>query len=162
VAQGTGHQVPRENWKNAGKHYSASKVRDKVLKAYPLLVRLGETVDGRERGWAELMFIESQAMCATTLELMDEQIPSLAVHDSIIVPLSMRHKATAVLTKWYKKFANATPVLVTHFPDGYIEPPLVHGREAVDHGSGAAHGVTTAGSINPQGRSASKDHSWNF
>ena len=84
--------------KSLGKRYSASKVAEKVLQAFPLLARLGEIVDGRERGWAELMFIESQAMHATMLELMDEEMPSLAVHDSIIVPISKRHVASSVLS----------------------------------------------------------------
>src|SRR5262245_26558524 len=70
------------------------------------------------------MYLESQAMCLTMLQLMHEQIPSLAVHDSIIVPLSAQHDTTRVLTKWYRVFAKATPVLVPHFPDGYQEPPL--------------------------------------
>ena len=71
-----------------GQRYSASKIGQKVLQAFPLLARLGETVEGRGRGWAELMHLESHAMLGTMLLLMRQQIPSLAVHDSIIVPVS--------------------------------------------------------------------------
>src|SRR5262249_48890765 len=106
-----------------GKRYSASKVAKKVLQAFPLLTRLGEIADGKERGWAELMYLESRAMFETMNELMREQIPSLAVHDSIIVPCSNQRRALASLRKWYQGSTLATPVLVSHFPEGYKEPP---------------------------------------
>jgi hypothetical protein len=56
------------------------------------------------------------------LELMDEEMPSLAVHDSIIVPISKRHVASSVLSKQYERFAKAKPVLIEHFPEGYVQP----------------------------------------
>jgi hypothetical protein len=68
------------------------------------------------------MYLESQAMFETMLELMDEQIPSLAVHDSIIVPLWRAYNARKVLTKHYETFAKATPVLKTKIPEGHAEP----------------------------------------
>src|SRR5262249_29124081 len=42
-----------------GERYPASKVGERVMEAFPLLRRIGEVVGGRERGWAELMYIES-------------------------------------------------------------------------------------------------------
>jgi hypothetical protein len=68
------------------------------------------------------MYIESQAMFETMLELMHEQIPSLAVHDSIIVPLWGRQKAIKFLTKHYKAFTNVTPVLKIK-PEQYEKDP---------------------------------------
>ena len=56
------------------------------------------------------------------LELMGEQIPSLAVHDSIIVPLRGRQKAIQFLTKHYRAFTNATPVLKIK-PEQYEKDP---------------------------------------
>ena len=109
--------------KKLGKRYSASKVSDKVMQAFPLLARLGEIVNGRERGWAELMHIESRAMFETMLELMRLQIPSLAVHDSIIVSVFNRHKTAKALAYYYREFAKATPVLVHKLPEGYKELP---------------------------------------
>jgi hypothetical protein len=109
--------------KPLGKRYSASKVGEKVLQAFPLLTRLGEVVDGKERGWAELMYLESRAMFETMNELMREQIPSLAIHDSIIVPCSEHNTAFAALTNWYQASNLVKPVLVSHFPEGYKEPP---------------------------------------
>jgi hypothetical protein len=102
-----------------GKRYSAVKVGEKVMQRFPLLDRLQ---DG-EHGWAELMYLESQAMFATMLELMAEQIPSLAVHDSIIVPHWGRQKAIKVLTKHYRAFTEAIPVLTTKTPEGVAEDP---------------------------------------
>jgi hypothetical protein len=58
------------------------------MEAFPLLRRIGEVADGRERGWAELMYIESQAVLATMIGLMHGRVPNLAVHDSLIVPMS--------------------------------------------------------------------------
>src|SRR5262249_17510842 len=69
------------------KKYWAAKVGAKVIATYPLLARLGETVDGHLCGWAELMYVESRAVFHTMLELMRRNVPSLAVHDSIIVPI---------------------------------------------------------------------------
>jgi hypothetical protein len=66
-----------------GKRYSAAKVGELVVQSLPLLAKLSK--HQTRIGWAELMYLESQAMVTTMLELMDDQIPSLAVHDSIIV-----------------------------------------------------------------------------
>jgi hypothetical protein len=105
-----------------GKHYSASKIGKKVMQAFPLLANLSQHKDGRGHGWAELMYLESQAMLATMLELMNDHIPSLAVHDSIIVPVVKEQQATSILKKCYRRITKATPVLVPHRPEGYQAP----------------------------------------
>jgi hypothetical protein len=46
--------------KTLGKRYAASKISEKVIERFPLLARLGESVNGIERGWAELMYIEAE------------------------------------------------------------------------------------------------------
>ena len=92
-----------------------------MIQKFPLLARLAEAADGQEHGWAQLMYIESQAMFETMLELMQEQIPSLAVHDSIIVPLLERQKAINALTRHYKNFTNAKPELTIKWPEGWGE-----------------------------------------
>jgi len=135
VTASFGNTAPIERWprevvtkyrertgKTLGKQHSARKIGARVMERFPLLTRLGETIGGEEGGWAQLMYIESQAMFETMLELMGEQIPSLAVHDSIIVPLWGIHTARKALTKHYKTFAKVTPVLKTKFPEGYEEP----------------------------------------
>ena len=135
VTASFGNNAPIERWprevvakyrerhgKNLGKEHSARKIGEKVMQKFPLLTRLGQPVRGQECGWAQLMYIESQAILETMLELMGEQIPSLAVHDSIIVPISIAQKARSVLTRHYEKFAKVTPVLKTRFPEGHREP----------------------------------------
>jgi hypothetical protein len=104
-----------------GKRYSASKIGEKVMQRFPLLARLADT--DREYGWAQLMYIESEAMFATMLELMEEKIPSLAVHDSVIVPHWGRQKAMKFLTKNYRAYTEAIPVLTTKAPEGVAEDP---------------------------------------
>jgi hypothetical protein len=102
-----------------GKRYSAAKIGELIMQSIPLLAKLGE--HKTRIGWAELMYLESEAMVATMLELMDDHIPSLAVHDSIIVPAFKEQRARSVLTDCYKKITTATPFLVSHFPQGYSD-----------------------------------------
>src|SRR5262249_35222915 len=111
--------------KTLGKRYAASKVGDKVMQTFPLLARLGEVVNGIERGWAELMYIESRAMFWTMADLVHEGIASLAVDDSIIVPYLEWQRATKMLAARYQEFANATPVLITNYQKEFrdIPPP---------------------------------------
>jgi hypothetical protein len=118
-----------------GKVYPASQVGESVMQSFPLLRRLGEVVEGRERGWAELMYIESQAVLSTMIALMRSRpIPSLAVHDSLIVPVSSWHKATIALAHWYWKFVNAWPVLVHHFPEGHQAPRFKQNQTTIRSG----------------------------
>ena len=100
------------------KKYSAAKVAAKIMATYPLLARLGETVDGHKCGWAELMYVESRAVFNTMLALMRDKVPSLAVHDSIIVPIESHFLASEALRHYYNKFAKAEPVFVSHAPEG--------------------------------------------
>ena len=120
--------------KTLGKRYPASEVGEKVVQAFPLLRRLGEVVDGRERGWAELMFIESQAVLSTMIALMERQVPCLAVHDSLIVPVSSWHDATIILAHLYWRFVKAWPVLVPHFPEGHEVPSFRQNQITIESG----------------------------
>jgi hypothetical protein len=104
--------------KTISKKYSAAKVGAKVMAAHPLLARLGETVNGHECGWAELMYIESRAVFATMFELMQRNVPSLAVHDSIIVPIGEHVRASEALRHFYETYTKAEPVFVSHAPKG--------------------------------------------
>jgi hypothetical protein len=135
VTASFGNNAPIERWprevvtkyrertgKTLGKQHSAKKVGEKVMEKFPLFRQLGESIGDHECSWAQLMYIESQAMFETMLELKGEQIPSLAVHDSIIVPLWAAEKARKVLIKHYKAFTKVTPVLKTKIPEGHDEP----------------------------------------
>jgi hypothetical protein len=80
------------------KIYSAKLVREKVLARHPLMARWGTPFNGRTLTWGDLMFHESVAMVAAMTELMrDHGIPSLVIHDSLLVPRSAISTAAAAL-----------------------------------------------------------------
>ncbi|MGL9623685.1 hypothetical protein QRQ56_37605 [Bradyrhizobium sp. U531] len=69
--------------------YPMRVIREKVLHRHPLLERWGGRIRGRIMSWADLMYLESQAILGAMLTLMrDHQVPSFPVHDSLIVPVS--------------------------------------------------------------------------
>lgn len=98
------------------KLYSAKKIRAKVLLKYPLMALWGEPQNGRVRTWADLMHDESAVMVSTMVDLMrDHAIPSLAVHDSLIVARSAISTATAVLKRRFRSIAHQE-VQLTYSP----------------------------------------------
>jgi hypothetical protein len=105
------------------------------MAAHPLLARLGDTVKGHKCGWAELMYVESEAMFAAMVELMRAGVPSLAVHDSIIVPISKHHLALGALGRNYRKFTTAAPALKSHRPEG-LEFPASPPSPEISEGQG--------------------------
>jgi hypothetical protein len=69
------------------KRYSVAKLRELIITHHPLLGQWGQPLkDGRVRTWADLMFDESRVVVAAMQGLMRDGVPSLAVHDSLIVP----------------------------------------------------------------------------
>jgi hypothetical protein len=96
-----------EHGRPIGKRYPVKRIREKALKLYPLLEKWGT----EDFGWSDLMFIESQAMIGAMSELMSLGIPSLSVHDSLIVPASKQEIAAQTLSKHYLKETGTVPVL---------------------------------------------------
>jgi hypothetical protein len=73
-------------------------VREKALARHPVMARWGEPLKGRVLTWGDLMFRESVVVVSTMLELMrDHDIPSLAIHDSLLVPQSAINTTATVL-----------------------------------------------------------------
>jgi hypothetical protein len=71
------------------KEHKVAAITKAALKKYPALVAWGQPLNGRVHGWADLMWLESAAMFSTMLNLKREYgVPSLSVHDSLIVPAS--------------------------------------------------------------------------
>ena len=70
---------------------------------------------GKQKGtWAELMYQESVAIISTMLRLKREhQIPSLSVHDSLIVPISKQKVAEELLSEEYFRVTKTRPQLGT-------------------------------------------------
>jgi hypothetical protein len=78
------------------KTYPIKLVRQKVLERHPLLERWGSEIEGRVLDYGDLMFLESQVIIATMFILKDHGIPSLPVHDSLIVPVSKTWRAGGI------------------------------------------------------------------
>jgi hypothetical protein len=101
-----------EHGRPIGKRYPVKRIREKALKLYPLLEKWGR----EDFGWPDLMFTESQAMIGAISELMSLSIPSLSVHDSLIVPASKHEIAEQTLSKHYLKETGTVPVLKVNWP----------------------------------------------
>lgn len=73
-----------------------------VLAQHPILTRLQRRIKGRVRDWSDLMWVESQAIVGTMLDLQrTDGIPSYPVHDSLIVPRSKAERAILLLRMNY-------------------------------------------------------------
>jgi hypothetical protein len=98
----TGHKL--------GKDFPLKVVRQKVLGKFPVLTNWGK----RKGTWAELMYQEGVAVVSTMLRLKREhQVPSLSVHDSLIVPISKRKVAEELLSQEYFRATKTKPQLET-------------------------------------------------
>jgi hypothetical protein len=109
------------------KQYPIKQVRDAVARAYPLLAKLGQD-DGGWRSapdaeldgyppspiWARLMYLESQAVFRTMLGLKDLNIPSLCIHDGLIVQRDNAKLASQTLSDLYRSETGATPHITTN------------------------------------------------
>src|SRR6202041_2304699 len=79
------------------KRYPVARLRAKIIDRHPVLDRWGKPLDGRIRTWADLMFDEGRVIVDTMLWLMrSKDVPSLAVHDSLIV--SQEHEELTAKT----------------------------------------------------------------
>src|SRR5262249_8633821 len=107
-----------ETGKALGKAHPIKKLRERLIKAYPVLARWGEPFDGRKLGWAELMYLESSAIQGAMFRLKDDGIASFTVHDSLIVPRSAVSLAVDCLFEEYHRVAGtAHMALIAHSAD---------------------------------------------
>jgi hypothetical protein len=83
-----------------------------VLKAFPLM-RLWGT-EKAKGDWSNLMWHESIIMLATMRELMKKGVPSLSIHDSLIVPASKAPLAQEWLERVFFGLTQMKPKLITH------------------------------------------------
>jgi hypothetical protein len=60
------------------------------------------------------MWLESEAVVPTVIMLMRSGVPSLPVHDSLIVPASAEAMAKDILSNNYNHICGVTPALVVH------------------------------------------------
>ncbi|WP_271615226.1 hypothetical protein [Bradyrhizobium sp. CCBAU 51627] len=93
------------------KAYPMSRIKERALQRHPLLGRWGGEIRGRVRGWADLMFVESEVIIATMQELMAKGVPSMPVHDSLIVQASKEALAVDTLSRQFETHTGAVPKL---------------------------------------------------
>jgi hypothetical protein len=91
-----------------GKVASAKKVAAAMLEAFPALQKL----ERYSQIWADLQFIEAEAIIGTMLILMrTHAVPSLSMHDGIIVPGSKADLAKSILVSEYRRKVGVEPML---------------------------------------------------
>jgi hypothetical protein len=94
------------------KLYPMKTIKQKVLERHPLLARWGGVIKGRVRDYGDLMYSESEAIIGAMLTLVrDHQVPSLPVHDSLIVPNSKFSVAKGALVDHFRKQTGVVPRL---------------------------------------------------
>lgn len=99
------------------KEYTVSTITKAALTKYPALSAWGQPLRGVTHGWADLMWIESNGMLGTMLKLKREhQVPSLTVHDSLIVPASSAETAQTVLKDEFQRQRDISPLLKINRP----------------------------------------------
>jgi hypothetical protein len=96
------------------KQHRVAAITEAALARYPALQSWGQPLNGRVHGWADLMWLESAVMISTMLSLKRAHaIPSLSVHDSLIVPASKVDTACKVLMMRFYEQQKAQPLLKT-------------------------------------------------
>jgi hypothetical protein len=96
------------------KQYRVATITEAALAHYPALKSWGQPLNGRIHGWADLMWMESAVMFSTILELKrNHAIPSLSVHDSLIVPASKVDTACKELMPRFHIQRRVVPLLKT-------------------------------------------------
>jgi hypothetical protein len=97
--------------------YKPSTITMAALTKYPALASWGKPLKTVTYGWADLMWFEGNVMLFTMLELKREhRVPSLSVHDSLIVPASSAGTARAVLIQKFQDQRRVTPLLKINTP----------------------------------------------
>jgi hypothetical protein len=122
--------------RSLSKDYPITRIREKAIEVHPVLARWSEPIDvrrmycdqshhaierwrdgNRRMGWADLMYLESAAMLYAIYVLYNQKVPSLSVHDSLIVPASKQDLAVNALRKGFTLVAATDPItLVVHHP----------------------------------------------
>jgi hypothetical protein len=98
---------------NGGADLRKFKIRDverEFCRRFPLMGRWRQL----KETWADLMWRESEAVVSTVTLLMRSGVPSLPVHDSLIVPASAEAMASDILSNNYNHVCGVIPALVAH------------------------------------------------
>lgn len=96
---------PRQNIQ---RDYPIAKTGDLVIRQFPIL----ESYVRSNLTWADLQFIESEIVIRAMIHLMDRyNLPSLPVHDSIIVPKSAMRLGHQALRDSFYRSTSLHPIL---------------------------------------------------
>lgn len=86
--------------------YPIQMVKEAMLTKYPVLASWGQVVID----WADLMFAEAEAIRGAMIKLIKmHNVPSLPVHDSLLVPVSAIHLALDALRDSYSFHCKIEP-----------------------------------------------------
>jgi hypothetical protein len=86
--------------------YPVQTVKEAMLTKYPVLGSWGQV----EVDWGDLMFAEAEAIRGAIIQLIKMyQVPSLPVHDSLLVPVSAIHLAMDALKDSYRYHCKIEP-----------------------------------------------------
>jgi hypothetical protein len=90
-----------------GRDHPATEVGERLLARYPVLRRIGEL----GLGWADLMYVESEVILRTMLSLIDRRVPSLPIHDSLLVPAHAERLSADLLKETFEEVVGVSPML---------------------------------------------------
>jgi hypothetical protein len=86
--------------------YPIHTVKDAMVTKYPVLESWGQV----EIDWGDLMFAEAEAIRGAMIQLIKMyQVPSLPVHDSLLLPISAIHLAMDALKGSYRYHCKIEP-----------------------------------------------------
>ncbi|KTR83855.1 hypothetical protein NS277_07915 [Novosphingobium barchaimii] len=89
------------------KDYPFGIIKAKVSEHMPLLKRIGEC----PYGWADLQYAEANILIDAMISLIDKGIPSLPIHDSLIVPASKSLEAHNVISDSFFRSLRVKPLI---------------------------------------------------
>jgi hypothetical protein len=108
----------KDTGKDLGREAKARDVARKMLAAFPALKKLEDHSDI----WADLQFLEAEAVIGTMLSLMRHfRVPSLSMHDGIILPRSWARQGKTVLAREYRRVVGVEPMLTTEPKEAEVE-----------------------------------------
>lgn len=90
-----------------GSVHSAASVGSSMIRRFPLL----SSLPSLGLSWAELMYVEAEAIIASMEDLQSQGVPALPVHDSLIVPVTASQAATTAVEVHYLRHAKIVPKL---------------------------------------------------
>jgi hypothetical protein len=112
----TAENYEKKTGRDLQSDYDVASVGEAMINRIPVLGRLDEI--GMD--WADLMFIESEIMIAAMRRLAERNIPSLPIHDSILVPGHREGDAVTILQVCFDDRVGIRPNLKVVRP---VPPP---------------------------------------